>query len=165
MTELHESVAAGPDASLPPRAAGTGPDRSDFPVRLAAWLIDSVILGAAMMLILAVATPLPWLLPFGRSGTEVMTEASQVMLSVTLGWLYSAFQDSSPYQATLGKRAVGLVVTAEDGGRVTFTQATVRFFTKSLLSSILYAGYLMALVTPRQQALHDLIARTYVTRR
>ncbi|MDR6218373.1 RDD family protein [Deinococcus soli (ex Cha et al. 2016)] len=165
MTDPYGPVAPGPAPSPPAPAAATGPDHSDFPARLAAWLIDSVILGAGMMLVLTVMIPLPWLFPSGRSGLEGVTEASQVALSITLSWLYSACQESGPYQATPGKRAVGLIVTADDGGRVTFTQATVRFFTKSLLSSILYAGYLMALATPRNQALHDLIARTYVTRR
>lgn len=79
-------------------------------------------------------------------------------------WLYYALQESSAYQATLGKRALGIIVTDQFGAPLTFGRATGRFFTKYLSSMFFGIGYLIAAFTARKQALHDLIASTIVIR-
>ena len=45
-----------------------------------------------------------------------------------LQWLYFAGMESSSYQVTLGKQALGLVVTDDHGQRLSFGRATGRFF-------------------------------------
>jgi uncharacterized RDD family membrane protein YckC len=72
--------------------------------------------------------------------------------------------ESSAKQATVGKMALGLVVTDLNGNRITFARATGRYFGKALSSLILHIGYLMAGFTPKKQALHDIIAECLVVK-
>jgi uncharacterized RDD family membrane protein YckC len=87
-----------------------------------------------------------------------------VSLALILLWLYVAGLESSTIQATLGKRALGLIVTDELGQRVSFGRASARHFGK-VLSSPLALGFLMAAFTEHRQALHDLISRCAVVRK
>ena len=90
------------------------------------------------------------------------------MLSVAIvgGWLYYAYCESSSWQGTLGKKALGLFVTDMEGRRVTFGRASGRFFAKIVSGLIPFAiGYIMAGFTAKKQALHDIIASCLVLRR
>lgn len=92
-----------------------------------------------------------------------------VIVGITLGfcgsWIYEASLESSSRQATLGKMALSLKVTDLEGKRISFARATGRHFSKYLSGLILCAGYIMAGLTERKQALHDMIAGTLVERR
>lgn len=79
-----------------------------------------------------------------------------------LFWLYFAFMESGKKQATFGKRVMGIKVVGTDGGRISFARATGRFFGKYVSGLILNFGYCMAGFTQKRQALHDLMADTYV---
>lgn len=81
------------------------------------------------------------------------------------GWLYFVLQESSEHQATLGKRALGIVVVDEHGERISFGRATGRFFAKWLSNVTFYVGYIIAGFTAKKQALHDLVASTLVVNR
>lgn len=77
-------------------------------------------------------------------------------------WLYFALMESSGWQATLGKRALGIKVTDARGRRIGFGQATGRYFGAFVSWLILFIGYFMSGWTSRRQALHDLMAGTLV---
>ncbi|HUU28486.1 MAG TPA: RDD family protein [archaeon] len=77
-------------------------------------------------------------------------------------WLYFAVFESSPRQATPGKMMLGIFVTDLYGYRISFWRALGRTLGKVLSKMLCYLGYLLALVTDRSQALHDLIAGTLV---
>jgi uncharacterized RDD family membrane protein YckC len=79
-------------------------------------------------------------------------------------WLYEALLLSSPWQATLGKLALGLRVTDEYGQRISFLRATGRHFAKYLSWMTIFIGFIMVAFTERRQALHDFIAGTLVWR-
>lgn len=79
-------------------------------------------------------------------------------------WLYFSLLESSSWQATVGKKALGLKVTGVDGQRIGFGRATGRYFGKILSALIFMIGFIMAGVTERKQALHDMIAGTLVVR-
>ena len=83
------------------------------------------------------------------------------LLVIVLRWLYFALQESSAQQATLGKRAMGIKVVNAQGERIGFGRATGRHF-GAALSYILCVGFMLAGWTERKQALHDLIAGTFV---
>jgi uncharacterized RDD family membrane protein YckC len=72
--------------------------------------------------------------------------------------------ESSSWQATLGKKILGLRVTDLAGNRITFARASGRFFGKILSGMILGIGFLMAGFTARKQALHDILAGCLVLR-
>jgi uncharacterized RDD family membrane protein YckC len=80
-------------------------------------------------------------------------------------WLYFAVMESSPWQATLGKKLLGLYVTDLNGQRLTLNRATGRTLAKYLSVMTAGVGYLLCGVTERKQALHDLVARCLVLRR
>lgn len=79
-----------------------------------------------------------------------------------LFWLYFAFMESGKKQATFGKRVMGIKVVGANGERISFARATGRFFGKYVSGLILNFGYCMAGFTKKRQALHDLMAETYV---
>ncbi|MCY7409592.1 MAG: RDD family protein, partial [Chitinophagales bacterium] len=81
---------------------------------------------------------------------------------IVLNWLYYAFMESSTKQATLGKMALNIKVTDMQGNRITFLNATGRYFGKIISSLIMGIGYIMAGFTEKKQALHDIVAGTLV---
>jgi uncharacterized RDD family membrane protein YckC len=85
-----------------------------------------------------------------------------ILIYTIAGWLYYALMESSANQATLGKKALGIVVTDLEGDRITFLQATGRYFGKIVSAMILYIGFIMAGFTDKKQALHDIMASTLV---
>jgi uncharacterized RDD family membrane protein YckC len=86
-------------------------------------------------------------------------------IRIVLNWLYYSLLESSVWQGTLGKKALGLEVTDLDGNRISFGRATGRFFAKFISAIILFIGYIMAGFTEKKQALHDIIAGTLVIRK
>ena len=84
-----------------------------------------------------------------------------VLISAVLKWLYYALLESSSWQATVGKKALGLEVTDLEGRRISFGRATGGFFGKIISAMILYIGFIMAGFTEKKQALHDMMAGTW----
>lgn len=87
------------------------------------------------------------------------------IISSIIQWLYFSIMESSGWQATLGKKALGLTVTDLEGRRISFGRATGRYFAKIISTLILCIGYIMAGFTEKKQALHDMIAGTLVLRK
>lgn len=83
-------------------------------------------------------------------------------ISLLIGWLYFALLESSDSQATIGKKMMGLKVSDLNGRRLSFWQATVRHFGKWVSNITFGLGYLVAGITEKKQALHDIIAGTVV---
>src|SRR6185312_7692357 len=135
--------------------------------RAVAWLIDGLILSPVfVVLYLSVvgssAVPLA-MQPGGMVPFRVFP--SLWFVWVLVPWLYYALCESSAWQATPGKLALGLRVTGEHGRRIRFGRATGRFFGKFLSGAILDIGYMLAGWTERKQALHDLMAGCCVVRK
>jgi uncharacterized RDD family membrane protein YckC len=152
-----------PQVSRPPVAY------AGFWLRVVAYIIDAMILGMAGVIaffplfranIHAFTTQNPW---------EVYTSMSRPLfairlLALMLSWIYYASMESSTWQATLGKKILGLKVTDLAGNRISFGRASGRFFGKILSGMILGIGFLMAGFTARKQALHDMLAGCLVLR-
>ena len=84
------------------------------------------------------------------------------LLSPLCNWLYHAWMESSGWQATLGKRVLGIKVVDKFGRRIGFGRATGRNFGKIVSGVTMYIGHMMAGWTERKQALHDMMADTFV---
>ncbi len=81
-------------------------------------------------------------------------------------WLvYFSALESSRERATVGKRLLGLAVCGSDGRRLSFPRAVIRTLGKILSLLICGIGFVMPLLTPRKQALHDLLTDSVVVRR
>lgn len=149
-----------------------------FWLRFLAYLID----GAVILIgICVVAIPLVFLTGLGaylsqinpgedwnERGTGAIIVAIFLLATASLvvTWLYHALMECSEWQATVGKKALGLVVTDMEGRRVSFWRATGRHFAKIVTNMIpLFIGYIMAGFTDKRQALHDMIAGCLILRR
>lgn len=86
------------------------------------------------------------------------------IMPLILSWLYYALQDSSSYQATIGRRAMDIRLIGDEGEKIDFGRASLRYVSSILSGMILMVGYLMAVFSLRSRALHDRIARTLVVR-
>ena len=101
----------------------------------------------------------------GPGSASAIGKAAAVGLTRgVLTWAYFAGMESSAWQGTLGKRAIGLSVTDTSGARITFGRASGRCFGKLVSCLSLGLGFLMAAFTARRQAIHDLLANTLVVR-
>jgi uncharacterized RDD family membrane protein YckC len=140
-----------------------------FWLRLVAVVIDSLVLviPSFAILILAVAflgfTPPPPDAPIGTLPPMRVFLPMEAMF-LTVNWLYFALMESSRWQGTLGKRALGLGVSDTLGRRVSFGRASGRFFGKLLSGLTFLVGYVMAGFTEKKQALHDILSDCIVVK-
>ena len=168
---------AGAAAPAGAAAAGGATGYAGFWLRLVALIIDAIVLGIAGTIItlpFAAALGFRALLMGRGPGFPMRPEDLFALLGTffwiivirsALNWLYYAFFESSAWQATLGKKAVGLYVTDMDGRRIGFGRATGRFFGKIISGLILWIGFIMAGFTEKKQALHDMMAGCLVMRK
>jgi uncharacterized RDD family membrane protein YckC len=85
-------------------------------------------------------------------------------VGLIVSWLYYALTESSNWQATPGKKVLGLRVTDLSGAPIGFGRASGRYWGKLLSGLLLLVGYIMAGITEKKQALHDILAGTLVVR-
>jgi len=115
-------------------------------------------------------------------------------LSISLPmWLYFTLTESTPYQATVGKRLMGLKVTDLEGQRLSLPAALWRTICKlgffeighlsflfptpmfdepnpsfrigfAIVITLMILYYALTFITPRRQSLHDLVVKTLVVR-
>ncbi|RDV14662.1 RDD family protein [Pontibacter diazotrophicus] len=128
-----------------------------FSIRLVAFLIDWILLSILSALVLTAIG-----LPLVPDIHDYEARLKMNFISIVMGWLYYAGFESSSYQATPGKQAMGIFVTDTEGYAISFSRATGRFFGRLLSGLILLFGYIMAAFTERRQALHDILAKTLV---
>jgi uncharacterized RDD family membrane protein YckC len=93
---------------------------------------------------------------------QAIARAIGYILGVFLNWLYYTLLESSSVQATIGKMALGIIVTDLNGNRISFARANARYWSKIISALILCIGFIMAGFTKKKQALHDIIAETLV---
>lgn len=137
--------------------------------RAVAFLLDALCVGILKILLSAPLLSLIYLesqLPFSESGVErLYTFFLSSLGFLLIHFLYFTLQYLSRHQATLGMRALGIkIVDDRHGGVLSFGQATGRYLLSWFSGIMLGIGYLMIAFTRRKQALHDLLANTYVIR-
>lgn len=147
-------MAAQPE---PNAAAGVGR-------RLVAGLIDGAIFIVGYVVVLVLVAFF-----MGFAGADDQTLASDLPIWIAFGlwlasgWFYSALLESSSAQATLGKMALRIQVADASGQRISFARASLRYWTKTVFSVLtLGISFLVAALTERRQALHDIVAGTIV---
>jgi uncharacterized RDD family membrane protein YckC len=153
-----------------------------FWLRFVAYIIDTIIIQVFQSFVLI---PIFGALGFGFAAAgenfnfDNMTEAeaigmaaaiasvfgTAILIATAIQILYYSIMESSKYQATLGKLALGLIVTDMDGNKLDFWKAFLRQIGKIVSGMILFIGYIMAGLTEKKQALHDMIAGTLVVRK
>lgn len=139
------------DMSSPP-ALTEQPRYAGFWIRLLAYIIDAMILGAITYPLIQVLNSMG----IGDRYTNV--------LSIAISWMYFAVFESSDWMASPGKKVLGLIVTDEQGMKISVGLATRRYFAKILSGLLLGIGFFMIAFTARKQGLHDKIFHTLVLR-
>jgi uncharacterized RDD family membrane protein YckC len=75
---------------------------------------------------------------------------------------YEAFFLASSWQATIGKRVMGIKVVGEDGEKISIGRAIGRTVAQFFSVIIICIGYFMVGWNKKKRGLHDMIAATYV---
>jgi uncharacterized RDD family membrane protein YckC len=119
--------------------------------RVAAALIDGILVAVVSWIVTAIFSAI-------SDGAEV---AAQILVLIA-AYGYYAGMESSSYQATVGKIALGIQVTDLTGNRISFGRALGRNLAEILSALILLIGYIMVAFTEKKQGLHDMIAGTLV---
>ena len=129
-------------------------DYAGFWRRVGATLIDSILIGVVGGILVAILAAI-------SDGAAIV---GYIILFIGQ-YVYYAVMESSSYQATVGKIALGIKVTDTAGRPLGFGRALGRNVAKILSALILYIGFLMAAFTERKQALHDIVAGTLVVKK
>ncbi|MEO7072484.1 MAG: RDD family protein [Rhodanobacter sp.] len=187
LSVLLPDALTGVTTAEAPRAAGIEPlpqtttaaleDYAGFWKRVAAYIIDAIIIYIPSSLIdrmfggVAAKATLEQAVTNAAGDPHLMMAAQQVyyaamwpalVASVVLAWLYFALMESSAWQATLGKMAIGIRVTDLHGQRIGLPRALGRYGVKIISFLIVCIGVLMVAWTARKQGLHDKVAGTLV---
>ncbi|HKZ16739.1 MAG TPA: RDD family protein [Geobacteraceae bacterium] len=141
----------------------TEPSYAGFWRRFLAFLIDAFILATVSFLF--TASFFLTVMSGPDSKALGVTVLSNRIFSFLLHWLYFTLMESSSKQATLGKMAIGIIVTDYNGQRISLLRANGRYFGKFLSAFIFGIGFIMAGFTRKKQALHDMLAETLVVMR
>ena len=166
---------------LPPALSPGGQPLADFGTRLLAYLVDSAILYAAL---LVVATPVMFVFLLDQLGdvtaqTDPGALAADLigpflllelgLVAVTLAAYYVYYVEMMHRSGqTVGKRLIGIrVVPADPGRRLTRTMAAKRYAVEFVAGSVvpflsLLDGLWQLWDKPFQQTLHDKAAQTVV---
>jgi uncharacterized RDD family membrane protein YckC len=149
-----------------------------FWLRLAAALIDGLVIGIPLGILFfaTILSMVPTIMQMGQAANPMLIFGVllprilfALVVYVVVSWLYWAAMESSSWQATLGKRALGLYVTDLNGQRATFGRTSGRFFAGRGIGYFVGIYFLVSCIliafTEKKQALHDIIAGTLVMKR
>ena len=103
-------------------------------------------------------------MPILRYGGFWIRVVATLIDGFVLGIALDLLGAASPPASTLGKRAVGLRVVTEQGGRISHARSTGRYFAKIVSGLLLLVGFLMVAFTERKRGLHDMLAGTVVAK-
>lgn len=137
---------------------------ASFVQRLAAYLVDGLVLGFFVSIAAFVAGLILGIVSAGAGEevSEMLANLAGGIIGLVGGWLYYALLESGPWGATVGKKALGLQVVDNDGYGITFAQATGRYFSHILSGLVCGAGYLAMLFSPEKKTWHDQLSGTRV---
>ena len=132
-------------------------------MRLAAYLIDLLLIGAILtltvrlpLLLVQMLNPASWFLSpilFRFSPYDIFLYLAGPAYFIVMTYLTGA---------TVGKRLMNLRVVACDDSKLTFVNVLYRETIGRYLSSLLFVGYLMIGVSETKQGLHDRLCDTQV---
>jgi uncharacterized RDD family membrane protein YckC len=130
--------------------------KAEFWKRVGALVIDGGIVYLVCVVILGVGSAAGGI-KLSPPGTVTPGEiiVSQILFFL-MGWLYFALGESSPLKATIGKLALGIMVTDLEGKRLSFFKATKRFWAKVIASLVIAASIM------KKEPFHDIMVGTLV---
>jgi len=136
-------------------------DFGGFWMRVLAYLIDGVILYFPQTFAAEWSIPL---IVGDATLSPLQMVAWETAIAIVFDGAYFVAFWSSPWQASIGKRICGQVVTSENLTRLSVGRALGRYLA-SILSSLVIVGVLTIPFSSRRRALHDMMAKTLVVKR
>jgi uncharacterized RDD family membrane protein YckC len=130
-----------------------------FWIRVLAYVIDGLALAVISVVLALIAGE-----DFFNTDPSAPLYSATDFISMLVGIVYFVGFESSAYQATPGKMALGLIVVDTDGRRISVARSLGRYFAKIPSALILGIGFIMVAFTERKQGLHDMMAGTLVVR-
>jgi uncharacterized RDD family membrane protein YckC len=88
---------------------------------------------------------------------DTLAALGRLVLDLGLPLFYFVFFESTARAATPGKRLLGFQVRTAAGKKTGFFRILARNLLKGLSVGTCMMGFLLAVVTPKRQALHDLL--------
>lgn len=155
---------------IPPRAgagAAVAADRSatvaaaerNLAVGLGARWLASIIDG---LILLAIAIGVGMVWGIVSAASDRREGSGGLFLFILIAqFAYFTVTQGGPRMATVGKRAMGMVVVGKDGQAIGYASAAIRYFIL-LITSYLFPLLLVAFFTQRRQGLHDLAVGSVV---
>jgi uncharacterized RDD family membrane protein YckC len=149
---------------------------ASFWIRLAAFIIDTIILSFIVDILLAVLATygvLPDIHAYANFEATItainrMPAVERVAIQFIIYLsviLYNSIGETSKMKGSFGKRICRLVVVDVDGDRISFPNALLRGLGKVVIMYFMGIGFLTIFFSERRQGLHDYLAKTYVVRR
>ena len=140
-----------------------------FWLRFVAFLIDCLLLRVVDYMVAPLFVILLYCNPLFNEMDPTIASIGFMLITAAFDaiicWPYFALMESSAKQATLGKMVLNLKVTDMNGGKISFSRASARYFGKIVSVMTLTIGYIMAGVTEKKQALHDMMADCLVVKK
>lgn len=157
--EERPAPVSNPVSAPPPQQIANPHVRINFAPRLFAFLADFTI-----CMFMSIGSAVIMLFFFGKMlGSMKFMVLFSALVAMFVTWLYFALGDSGESMGTLGKTILGICVAdRKTGGRISFAQASKRYFAKIFSTLILFLGYLP--IYGKNQTLHDKIAGTVVVK-
>jgi len=143
-------------SSLPGPLVGAH-EYAGFWVRVAAWLIDSLIICLIWFVV-----------AYGIDGTigfRISVPFPIDRIGFPIGLFFGAAFTASAWQGSPGKRCFGLIVTRVNGRPVGLGLALARELTKIVSAAALCIGFILVGLTKQRIGFHDLVCDTRVWRR
>ena len=93
---------------------------------------------------------------------QLLDEFTVSLVLVVIIWLYYALLESSPWQASLGKRVMGLKVVDKRGRRLSFGKATKRLLSRVVTNLTFYFGFFTSAFDKHTETLHANMSKSLV---
>lgn len=138
------------------RCGYTATKYGGFLRRFCAYLIDTIVIGIIYAIFALFALGSMSMDSSGISMVVILIVVVIIML------IYFPIFESSQYQGTPGKIALGLKVVDENFVKISVGKAVIRYLGRIVCGLTLSIGYLLILFTDKKQGLHDKIAGTFV---
>ena len=146
----------------------TGDNLASFGWRFLAWVIDYFLISllASFIVNALIANGVVHAM---SSYATLLKASPRELFIVQLSFIvpliiYNTVCEASPMKGSIGKKLCRLVVVDIDGMGLTFVNALLRSFGKSISVFLLYIGFITIFFTEHKQALHDQLAKTYVVK-
>ena len=134
-----------------------------FGPRYLAYLVDYLIIGLMTGFVSIVLYGLGLMfLSFGVTWTALLLFWAAPIVSLAITILYYVKWEAGIAQGTLGKRALGIIVTDMTGNQISKGTALARFFGRIVSGAPMGIGFLLCAFTEKKQTLHDMMSKTLV---